>query len=102
MAHGTAPTPCPYCDHLLDAASNLYATRAPVGGDWTVCGYCAQVLIFCDDLTVRKPKPRELDTPRYSAPEVKAAMDIMTLAVRTMDRRHLNRQQRRQQKHHRH
>ena len=97
-AHGTPPSLCPYCGNLLDAANNIYARRAPCGGDWTVCLHCTKVLIFCDDLTVRKPKPRELQTD-YSDPKVKREMAVAIMAVRTMDRRHLNRHARRTQKH---
>ena len=97
MPHGTPPSLCPYCGNLLDAASNVYARRAPRGGDWTVCLHCTKVLIFCDDLTVRKPKPGELQAD-YSDPRVKREITIAVMAVRTMDRGFLNRRERRRQK----
>jgi hypothetical protein len=54
--------PCPYCAHLLDAVTPTPANpnATPSEGDITVCIECACVLIFKEDLTVRKPTQPEL------------------------------------------
>jgi hypothetical protein len=61
--HQTPRTRCPYCGHKLNAAGLPSGDAAPAPGDYSVCIACAGVLIFGDDLALRKPEPGELPTP---------------------------------------
>lgn len=44
---------CPYCNKKLDACSNMTGEDGPDDGDFTLCLYCAAVLRFNNDLTIR-------------------------------------------------
>lgn len=73
---------CPWCHQKLDAAmaadpSDPDATPSP--GDATVCIYCAQVLVFADDLTLRAAMPGEIPM----TPALRRAQEL----VRQLDRR---------------
>jgi hypothetical protein len=46
-------TPCPLCGYLLDACSNFVDAVPPAAGDLSVCGRCAALLVFADDLSTR-------------------------------------------------
>lgn len=53
---------CPSCGKLLDGATQLVSddgATSPTSGDVTICLYCANVAVFADDLTLRKPTPVE-------------------------------------------
>lgn len=50
---------CPYCGKSFNAAANMKNTVRPRPGDWSVCIACAAVLVFNEDLTVRKPTAQE-------------------------------------------
>lgn len=105
----TTPSHCPYCDYLLDAATNFLSKDGPTPGDWTICASCAQPLIFGDDMVVRKPRAGELEAQEAIHPDLSKEVDFFTSVVRSVDRRPpeeqkerplkrpLNRQQRRQQ-----
>ena len=49
-----APSTCPACGATLDAVTNMVGERKPQPGDWSVCSYCAAVLRFQDERTVRE------------------------------------------------
>jgi hypothetical protein len=45
----TAPQTCPICAATLDAAGPFdSAAITPAPGDWTVCAYCLQWLVYID------------------------------------------------------
>lgn len=47
-------TPCPTCGAMLNASTNAELQETgPVPGDATLCLYCATLLLFDDDLTLR-------------------------------------------------
>jgi hypothetical protein len=66
---------CPYCGAKCDAATITDADKpygGPRPGDVSVCGYCAELLIFDGaPLALRKPTPEEHDEigadPRLAA-----------------------------------
>lgn len=64
--HRTIPCPCPYCHNPLSAVGQLDNGAKPFPGDFSVCITCAGVLVFCDDLTVRKPTQEERDIAEKS------------------------------------
>jgi hypothetical protein len=72
---------CPYCETRLDAATNLAKVIMPKPGDISVCIQCAQILIFADDLTLRKPLPADKIT-------ITDEIKLYQQAVRMLDRRH--------------
>ena len=45
---------CPNCGKRIDAATSLDAATYPKENDVTVCGYCATICIFKEDLSLRK------------------------------------------------
>jgi hypothetical protein len=45
---------CPICGKTLDAAGTFDgATLAPTPGDWTLCAYCLQWLVYLDGFALR-------------------------------------------------
>ena len=51
---------CLYCGHDLNQVASLYEEEEqPQAGDLTVCIRCANVLVFKDDLFLRKPTKKE-------------------------------------------
>lgn len=56
------PCPCPYCGAALDGATVAVAEKEimPEAGDWSVCLYCARLLVFTGvGVAVRKPTDEE-------------------------------------------
>ena len=73
---------CPYCEHHLDAASDMETNAVPTPGDVTICISCASVLVFDEALKPRKPTPEE-----YQA--IKRMPNVLRhqKAIRLLDRR---------------
>ena len=57
---------CPYCSHTFNRASDLKQEPTPREGDFSVCIYCAGLLVFNADLSVRKPTEYERDIANKS------------------------------------
>lgn len=73
---------CPFCDYKLDVAASVYNKKnTPKPGDISICLSCASILIFNDDLTIRKPEPGEIEI----TPEIHKIQQ----AIRSVDRRDL-------------
>ena len=53
------PCACPYCHASLATVGNLDSGVTPYPGSFSVCFSCVGLLVFCDDLTVRKPTTEE-------------------------------------------
>jgi len=51
---------CPYCGHKFNRASNPEG-QVPTPGDYSVCIECSEILVFDDDLLLRKPTDKELE-----------------------------------------
>ena len=52
---------CPGCGKKIDACTHaLGPDKPPKPGDFSLCGYCGEILIFNPDLTVRNPVLIEL------------------------------------------
>jgi hypothetical protein len=92
----TKKSQCPYCNHVLDAHGVAFSEQPLDGkvqaepGDLTVCFYCAQILVFHNNLTVQKPNPGQLEMLYLTKPWLKDRMALLTEAVRRIDRRNLN------------
>jgi hypothetical protein len=52
--------PCPYCGAKLDAVTGVTGVDRPQPGDPSICAYCAGLLVFALDGTVREPDEHEL------------------------------------------
>lgn len=52
---------CPHCGYRVDVATSADPndTRAPKGGDVTLCIYCGGLGLFCDDAAIRIPTSEE-------------------------------------------
>ena len=56
------PSLCPKCKMILNGATHLQdVEKSPRPGDVTVCVVCAEVLVFDDDLMLRRPLVGEID-----------------------------------------
>jgi hypothetical protein len=76
---------CPWCDYLMDAATNLQDAEAvPAPGDVSVCLSCASVLVFNDDLTLRGFTPAEIAA---LPSDIKSQLERYQRAIREIDRR---------------
>lgn len=64
-SHYIIPSRCPNCFTPLDGATCFESNRPPTPGDFTVCIYCAHVLVFGHDLTVRRPTGPERTTAKH-------------------------------------
>ena len=53
------PSPCPYCGRTMDAATCVNGDRGPGPGDYSVCLYCRETLVYKNDLTTRKITDQE-------------------------------------------
>jgi len=51
---------CIDCGKLLNGATAIDSDSAPDPGDVTVCIYCGSLMIFEDDLSLRRPQPEEI------------------------------------------
>jgi hypothetical protein len=75
---------CPNCKHQLDRATSTTQKGAfPVPGDFTVCIDCASVLVFTQDLYLRKPTEADWGsvTPELSTHLLKLQLAIMDRQV---------------------
>ena len=57
-----SPASCPSCGKKLDAATHPTEDVAPLPGDVTICLCCQDILIFTEDLGLRRPTDQELET----------------------------------------
>jgi len=48
------PNKCPTCGRILDATTSVQGEQTPSPNDISICMYCAALLIFNDDMTLRK------------------------------------------------
>ena len=59
-------TPCPYCGSPNSKASG---DHKPKPNDFALCAYCAEVLVYDDELRTRMPTGTELEA-FYATPEL--------------------------------
>jgi hypothetical protein len=60
MDFRTPVTRCPVCGHKLDAATAVNGKRPPIPGAVSVCIRCSALLIFDQDLNLRKLAKQDL------------------------------------------
>ncbi len=53
---------CPSCGKKLDAATTFDEDVEPSPGDVTICLGCQDILIFTEELGLRRPTDQELET----------------------------------------
>lgn len=58
--HQTPEAICPWCGTPLNAATGVTCEDGPSEGDISICAKCCEILIFKEDLTLRKPTAAEL------------------------------------------
>lgn len=81
---------CPSCNGELSAATNAVTyddspSSTPTKGDITFCIYCAEVLVFNEDLTVREFRKEDLD--KLSPDEILRIALMGNLAKKIVARR---------------
>lgn len=74
---------CPYCDNKLDAAGSLDGEHTPQNGDISLCINCAQILMFDENLQLRKPSIDEEREALSDENVVKAQKYIKSLDRRS-------------------
>lgn len=58
--HQTKQVLCPECGYGVDSATNAEdSTDAPRPGDFSICLYCGTILVFTEDLSLRKSAPED-------------------------------------------
>jgi hypothetical protein len=50
---------CPTCGYRMDAATPVDGDATPSPGDYTLCIFCSETLVFEKDLKVHKITPEE-------------------------------------------
>lgn len=60
---------CPYCNHLMDAISQIDGDSLPNPGDASICIKCINISIFDENLNLRKPFPEE-DAAIKQSPDI--------------------------------
>ena len=58
-SHNTGVCRCPSCNAKLDHSTAIDQVSAPTAGDLSVCFYCAEKLVFNEDLTLRLMTPAD-------------------------------------------
>lgn len=53
-------TECPYCGKVNDLASSFKGKEKPEPGDISICIKCAGILVFDEELRIRRPTDSEL------------------------------------------
>lgn len=53
------PSKCPACREVLDGVTDPTSNKTPKVGDYSICAYCATVLVFGDGLVLRFPTDEE-------------------------------------------
>lgn len=73
--HRIEPTRCPACGGRHSCHANAAGAGAPEPGDFSVCAHCGALLVFEQDLALRKATPEE--TAKATAdPEVGALIRV--------------------------
>ncbi len=88
-SHRTAPYPCPYCRHHLDAAALVPGQGEevqPEAGDFTVCAYCRGILVFDGSPLVARGATLAELIEAEAMPEVRAAQAVLTRSWAPPDR----------------
>src|SRR5688500_6985800 len=57
----TTPSPCPFCDYVMDGAFNALEPVKPSPGDFSLCINCGEWCVFGDDMRLRKPSHEEYE-----------------------------------------
>lgn len=62
--HLLEKTVCPDCKNLLSAATNIGSDESiqPKPNDLTICVYCASILIYNKDFSLRRATDSDLDS----------------------------------------
>jgi hypothetical protein len=68
------PSKCPLCGETLDAAVGRGPETRPGAGDLAICGYCGALLIFRENLRLRRLRPAEQAALQRDDPETWAAL----------------------------
>lgn len=58
--YGIPKNACLHCGRALDGAICMNAEKVPISGDITVCFYCGEIMVFAEDLHLRKPTDAEI------------------------------------------
>jgi len=60
MSHDVPASACLNCGIINDACTNLDEDARPDPGDFTICFKCGHLMVFADDLSLRKPTDAEM------------------------------------------
>lgn len=67
ITHRIGPSVCPSCGAEGDSATGVTTAQAPKAGDVSICFYCCEILVYADDLRMRRAPD---DHPSRTNPSV--------------------------------
>lgn len=79
--HETPQDKCPGCGYDFDRASGANTDSPPAEGDISICGRCAAVLVFDEDLRLSVFPEEDV---KLLHPEDRAAIEAVRDAIRRM------------------
>lgn len=78
------PHTCPHCGIMLSAAATLDNWNpVPKADDPSVCIECHKICFYQADMTLRKPKPGELEMMLLKEPELCRDIAFLQLRIRS-------------------
>lgn len=72
---------CPVCRAILNAASGINNSGAPVEGDLTICVYCGTILVYGDKMKLRVATTPEMENIKAEEPSTYRSLIAISLAV---------------------
>lgn len=71
--------PCPVCSKELNAATEAELQKSqPKEGDYSICGECASILVFNEDLSMRRlPEEDFVELPLEARTYLKKAQECI-------------------------
>lgn len=85
----TPGAPCCCCGEILDMAGTDEGPYRPTPGDYTVCLYCATVLVFTETLALRKATDADWrEMPEETQAGLRDAVQFVLTSIPPQDTKH--------------
>jgi hypothetical protein len=83
----TPKAECAHCGYKIDRAANTVRNEKPHPGDFTICMACAKVLVFNEDLKLRKPSPEETERANKNPWITQVRLAISNIVAGKLDKK---------------